>query len=192
MADGGSSGTQRAARMVARRPAIRPRAVTPPRSAEGARPASTTAHKLPPVRTPAPRRHVEGAAAERREAERPVLLLVADASDQFDIALRHESASAIATAQRATEREARRLPRSVLVAAAIAASIVVVIVAALVTSRVTAEPTFTPMPSTAVTTATAITTAPKTTAVPVAPASDVASPSIPVVDVKSLPPARSR
>jgi hypothetical protein len=102
---GGDDGTDKAARTLARRPTIRARAVTPPRTAT---PTPTPTWKLPPVRPPSPRgRATEAVGA----AARPVLLLVADASDQFEVARLHDDrASSAFRPAKADERAASSIP----------------------------------------------------------------------------------
>jgi len=177
MIAGGDDGTEKAARVLARRPTIRPRPVTPPRTA------TTPTWRLPPVRLPSPR------ITEARAAARPVLLLVADASDQFEIALRHESSTAEAS------RPTWRSPRTIAV---VAASVVVLAVAVVVVVWASARPSeqlhtkAVPARAAAIATATARTTptsAPAPQAAPAAKPAEAASPVIPLVDVKSLPPA---
>ena len=175
MIAGGEDGTEKAARVLARRPTIRPRAVTPPRTA----PAPTW--RLPPVRLPPPR------LTDARAAARPVLLVVADASDQFEIALRHESTSA------ETSRPMWRSPRTIAV---VAASVVVLAVAAFVAVWASARPSEQLQTSAVPARAAAIATArptptsmPATHGVPAEKAAEAASPIIPLFDVKSLPSA---
>jgi hypothetical protein len=171
MIAGGDDGTEKAARVLARRPTIRPRPVTPPRTAT---PTATRAWKLPPVRLPSPR------ITEARAATRPVLLLVADASDQFEIALRHDERTAEA-------RRNWRAPRTIALATA---SVVVLAVAAGLVGWASARPSEQLATSTVSARAPATATAVATPrALPPAKAAEPAAPAIPLVDVKSLPPA---
>ena len=185
----GDEGTDKAPRVVARRPAIRPRPVTPPRSAQATAPGTTmTAQptptwRLPPVRIPSPRIRV----SEAREAERPVLLLVADASDQFELALLHESA----------ETRPVRGTRTIAIALAIAAAGVAILVGAVALSLafVRPSPSFratTPARAAGAGTGTktGAAAAPATATTTATAESVAAAPVIPVFDVKSLPTAR--
>ena len=185
MIAGGDDGSEKAGRVLARRPTIRPRPVTPPRSATTtpAPVAKGLTWKLPPVRLPSPR------IAEARAAARPVLLLVADASDQFEIARGHESSGAPSSGLRG------RSPWSIAnVAIVVAVSAVVLVVAALAATWASSRPSEQLQTSAASPRATArATTAPAMQSPPAAMPAPAASPDIPVVDVKSLPPApRSR
>lgn len=186
MIAGGGDGTEKAARVLARRPTIRPRPVTPPRAAPAnataSNPARATAPtwRLPPVRLPSPR------IAEARAAARPVLLLVADASDQFEIALRHESTQA------ETRRPLWGSPRTLAV---VTAAAVVLAVAALAVGWASARPGDRPPTSVTPARVAVIATAkPTPTSVPATQAPQVVAQVvpqvIPLVDVKSLPPAR--
>jgi hypothetical protein len=179
---GGDDGTEKAARVLARRPTIRPRPVTPPRTAAAtpAAPAAARVWTLPPVRLPSPRIHTR---AQASTAMRPVLLLVADASDQFEIALRHDERAAAA----------RRNWRGSRTIALATASLVVLAVAAGLVGWASARPS-----EQLQTSAVAARSASQTratampTVLPAAKAAEPALPVIPLVDVKSLPPAPRR
>jgi ribonuclease E len=180
MMAGGNDGTDSTPRVLVRRPTIRPRPVTPPRSANAATtataPAPTPTWKLPPVRLPSPRPLF----AEARADVRPVLLLVADASDQFDIARRHARPSAVTSAPR------HRFPRTVAMVAAGALVMLAVAAALAVAGRPEAVAQATPAsPASPATPAT-----PATEPLPAVTTAAPTSPLIPLVDVKSLPPAR--
>ena len=188
MMAGGNDGTDSTARVLVRRPTIRPRPVTPPRSAEvGGRPdgAATTSNappptwKLPPVRLPAPRPRLTESPAE----ERPVLLLVADASDQFEIARRHDRSVDVTSAP--------RRPSLRIVALVAAAALVVLAVAgALAITGRPAQATQATSPRQGTQPTQAPQAAQGAAASKPAPAPSATSPVIPVVDVKSLPSAR--
>jgi hypothetical protein len=188
MMAGGDDGTDKAARVLARRPTIRPRAVTPPRSATATpTPTATATKKLPPMRLPSPR--VRATEAERA-ASRSVLLLVADASDQFEVARLHDHHDDRANG---ADRPAWRAPRTMALAAS---TVMVLAAAAVVVAWASGRPT-----EQLQTSASSTRTAPTSTAVVIALPSRVpavatsdepAAPSIPVFDVKSLPPAPRR
>ncbi len=183
----GGDGTNKPVRTLARRPTIRPRAVTPPRSATSA---PTPTWRLPPVRLPSPRVPSPPREAARADA-RPVLLLVADASDQLEVARLHDEAPGGAV------RAARRAPRAMALAAStvmVLAAVVVVVVAWVVVAWASGRPTE-PLQTSAMSTRTAPTSIVITNALPArvpaaaAKADESAARSIPVFDVKSLPPA---
>lgn len=183
MMAGGNDGTDKAARTLARRPTIRPRAVTPPRTpappTATAPVTKTPAWTLPPVRLPSPR--VTEASRMLSAAARPALLLVADASDQFEIALRHDdhvTASALRTTWRA--------PRTTALAAV---TVVLLAVAAVVVVWASARPNEQLQTSAVPARATSTAIAPATHAAAVTKTEEPTAPSIPVFDVKSLPPA---
>jgi hypothetical protein len=184
MIAGGDDGTDKAARVLARRPTIRPRPVTPPRTATATTAMSSTpatpaprAWRLPPVRLPSPR---ITARAQAGAATRPVLLLVADASDQFEIALRHDAGAG----------EGRRMWRAPRIIALAAASVVVLAAAVVLVVWASARPS--EQLATSAVSARAATIATAATALPAAKAAEPAAPEIPLVDVKSLPPAPRR
>ena len=188
MMAGGDDGTDKGARVLARRPTIRPRAVTPPRTAAVTSRAAAPVTKaqtwtLPPVRLPSPRvRATESATAHA--ATRPVLLLVADASDQFEVARRHDD-EGIGAARRAW-----RAPRTMALAAL---TMLVLAAAGVVVVWASARPTEQLQTSALAVRATSTATSAAVSMPPSVPkATQPAAPSIPVFDVKSLPPAPRR
>ncbi len=179
MMAGGDDGTDKAARTLARRPTIRPRAVTPPRTTLARTTTPAPTWKLPPVRLPSPRVSATEAA---RAAARPVLLLVADASDHFEVARLHDDRASGAL------RPAWRAPRTT----ALAAATMMVLLAAAVVVGVSASGRPTAQVRASASSSALSSALPARIATAAARAEQPAAPQIPVFDVKSLPPAPRR
>lgn len=155
---------------VARRPAIRPKPVTPPRASLAPTPTWT----LPPVRSPAP-----------RVAKRPVLLLV-DQDDRDEVVTDVPSLAVAPSARAWRQPRTLALALASVLAAAFATTALVWTASA---RRDAAEATE------AVGTTTLASASLALPAGPVAPPTANAaapSPAIPVVDVNSLPSAPGR